>query len=194
MSHDTDGFIRFPRFLLEALLNLPLNGSEWRILLWVIRHTYGWHVKAARFSWYQIAKDLAMDRGGIVRTGNRLAAINLLRLQGRQVGIEADPSKWRLLTQEKALMPISSDACQRNAMTEINASDENGPRNRWQESSLFQRAKERSKEKEKNYKETRARGNDTWHRIQNGNDAVTEHHPAGAARPIPGKYDGLSQN
>ena len=67
-----DRFVRLPTELLGALLHARLSGTQWRILLWVIRHTYGWNRSTTAFSWYQIAKELSLDRGGVFRAGKRL--------------------------------------------------------------------------------------------------------------------------
>jgi hypothetical protein len=37
------GFLRIPNTLFDGLLRTPFNGTEGRVLLWVIRQTYGWN-------------------------------------------------------------------------------------------------------------------------------------------------------
>jgi len=60
-----DGFLRISNTLLEALLKLDLTGTQWGVLMWTLRNTIGWNRDTTHFSWYRIAKDLSMDRGGI---------------------------------------------------------------------------------------------------------------------------------
>ena len=195
MTTEANGFIRLPRIVLEALLKLPLNGTQWRILFWVIRQTYGWHVNATRFSWYQIAKTLGTDRGGTVRCGNALVSRRILRIDSQRVSLESDSSKWQraLRPQEKTMKFVSDDMDQRKTMQEGIACDDTRQPIRGRATALFRRAKERSKEKEKKYRNTRSElPQATRHSLHNG--ALGRHHASGAARPIPGKYGCLGQN
>jgi phage replication O-like protein O len=192
-----DRFVRLPTELLEALLQLPLNGAQWRILFWVIRKTYGWNRNTTPFSWYRIASDLAMDRGGVVRAGHKLVRVGILCSDDGQLGVQEDSSLWRsssaLRPEDEPVTNISADVRPRKTMTGVSATDDDYQRNRGQPSSLFRRAKDRCKDKLKTYKDTRSLRSDGRHRPMTA--AYTERRPlAGAARPIPGKYDGLSQN
>jgi phage replication O-like protein O len=193
---ESDRFIRLPTELLEALLRVPLAGTQWCILFWVIRETLGWNRKTVPFSWYRIAKDLAMDRSGVVRAGSRLLRFGILHSDAGQIGIRQDPKRWndsRLAPQgEKAMTGVYDDGSQRKAMTGSIASDDASPRKRCQESSLFRRAKDSSKERLKTYKDRRTSADARRHAPYIKNSG--RRHLAGAARPMPGKYDSLSQN
>jgi hypothetical protein len=82
----SDRFVRVPTDVLNAILRSPImTGTQLRILLWVMRQTYGWNRKAAMFSWYGIAQDLSMDRGGIVRAGNALLRSKVLHAEEGRV-------------------------------------------------------------------------------------------------------------
>src|SRR6266849_5018184 len=87
-------FVRVPSKLLDALLNVPLNGTQWRILLWVIRQTYGWNRDTVPFSWYRIARYLSVDRGGVVKAGNKLLQATVLYKQGDRLGIQKEYERW----------------------------------------------------------------------------------------------------
>ncbi len=181
----TTTFVRLPTDLLEALLRVRLTETGWRIVLWVIRQSYGWNRQTASYSWYRIARELSMDRGGVVRTGNSLLRANVLHILEGRLGVQENHSEW-----DSALfsclrddhgqlwMPgLDADSRHRTPRTRISASDDDHHRNRCQESSLFRRAKDSSKYRLKTYKDK------------------PERRPlAGAASPIPGKYDGLSQD
>jgi phage replication O-like protein O len=174
-----DRFIRLPTELLEALLRTPLNGTQWRVVGWVVRQTYGWNRDVAPFTWYRIARDLSMDRGGIVRAGNRLLRSGILFAQVGGVGIQKNDAQWNrqmLAPQgEGAMTGVSADGGPRKAMTGNIANDDERHRKRCQETALFRRAKDSSKDRSKTY-------------IQMNRNR------AGAAKPVPNKYDGLSQN
>jgi hypothetical protein len=63
-----------------------------------------------------------------------------------------------------------------------------------QEASLFRRAKDSSKDRLKTCKDTHPLKRDAaWYRART-TEKTQRPHLAGAAKPIPGKYDRLSQN
>lgn len=190
-------FVRVPTELLEALLQTPLNGTQWRIVFWVIRHTFGWNRDMTPFSWYQIARDLALDRGGVVRAGNRLIQFRILSAMRNQVGIQRDPAQWQRVRLEPqgqgAMTDVSADECHRKAMTGIIESDDDRHRKRCQESSLFRRAKDRCKDRLKTYKDKHSQNPDDTHPGPTAAKSAGRRPLAGAARPIPGKYDRISQ-
>jgi len=197
-----DGFSPVPNILLEALLKLDLTGTQWSILMWTLRNTIGWNRETTHFSWYRIAKDLSMDRGGIVRAGSRLLQANVLCACAGELGIEGDHRRWEksMFRQQceengQLWMPgISDDGRHRKPMTGNIAGDDQRHPNRCPQSSLFRRAKDSSKNRLKTYKNRHSlKNDDARHRL--GTTANTERwHLAGAAKPIPGKYDSLSQN
>jgi phage replication O-like protein O len=164
-----DPFVRFPTTLLEKLVNTPLNGTQWRILLWVIRQTYGWHRTNCRFTWYRIAKDLSMDRGGVLRAGTRLLKAGILTVEDDHIGIV--------------------DTCHREAMTNDIACADNCHRERCLQSALLRRAKDSRKERlERNIKISLKQPAD----FPNVN--ATRQHLAQPTTPTAGKYERLSQN
>ena len=189
-------FVRVPTELLEALLQRPLNGTQWRILFWVIRHTFGWNRDRTPFSWYQIARDMTLDRGGVVRAGNRLMHSGILSAVENRLGIQQDFTQWqrsgRAPVGQQTMTGVSADSCQRKAMTDIIESADDCHRKRGQPSSFFRRAKDSIKDKSKTYKERHPNEiGDQQHR-RKPQGGGREYSSAGAAKPIPGKYDGLS--
>jgi len=194
----SDRFVRVPTVLLEALLRVPLTGTQWAILCWVIRQTLGWNRDTTPFSWYRIASDLAVDRGGVARVGHRLLCSGILYSDGHQIGIRQDPTEWkgvRLAPQgEEAMTDVTGDGSHRKTMTGIIATDDACLRKRCQESSLSRRAKDSSKDRLKTYKDKHLPKSDDTHHRSGFTDNTERRHLAGAAKPVPGKYDGLSQN
>src|SRR5215469_7190317 len=93
-SPQADKFVRLSTELLEALLCSKLTGVQLRVVLWVIRNTYGWNRKLTPFSWYRIAKDLALNRGSAHRAGITLLRSKLLVFQDGQIGIQKDYDLW----------------------------------------------------------------------------------------------------
>jgi hypothetical protein len=66
-------------------------------------------------------------------------------------------------------------------------------RKRCQESSVFRRAKDRSKDKSKTYKDRISKTADGSHRLA-ALESTGRQVLAGSAEPVPGKYDGISEN
>ncbi len=193
-----DGFLRISNALFAALLRLDLTGTQWSIVLWTLRNTIGWNRETARFSWYRIAKELSMDRGGIARAGSKLLGANVLFLRDGQLGIQTDHREWDRRAfrcpyddARQLWMPgVWDDQRHRKPMTGDIASDDEGHRNRCPESSLFRRTKDNGKDRLKTYKDRHPRTTDDARQ-----QLCTTHqrrHLEGAAKPIPGKYDGLS--
>ena len=195
---EPDRFIRLPTAFLEAALHLPLTGTQWRVLLWIIRQTIGWNRQTTTFSWYAIAKDLALDRGGVLRAGQRLIRAGLIIICGNQIGLVTDAGRWhatKLSPQgEKEMTPVSDDGSHLKAMTGVIATDDASQRKRCQESSLFRRTKDSSKDRLKTYrKRANQKSDDGRHRL--GERDGSEQQPlTEAATPTEGKYDGLSQD
>jgi len=193
-------FVQIPTSLIDALMRSRLSGRQWRILLWVMRHTLGWHRAWTAFTWYRIAKALHMDRPGAFRAGRALLEANVLVVDEHELGLQMDSRlwDWRVFEvetggAEQLWMPeVSVVQEQSKPLSPDNATVVTKQRKRCQETTLFRRAKDSRKERLNIYKETRvghgslglcARIENTEHRLL-----------AGAAKPIPRKYERLSQN
>jgi phage replication O-like protein O len=151
-------FVRLPTELLESLIRRRFSGTQWRVLLWVVRHTYGWNRTTTLFSWYRIASDLGSNRPGVARAGKRLLTEGVLSAEGDQIGMAMGDSSHPL----------------------AKAVDVKRHPNGCRAAPIFRRAKDSSKDNSKTSKKIQQER--TWW------------HPAGAPRPIVGKYDGISQD
>jgi len=193
-----DRFVRLPTELLEALLRARFNGTQWGIVCWVIRHALGWNRNTTPFTWYRIANDLGMDRGGVVRAGNRLLLAAVLNIEANQIGIQPDHRQWirsKLAPRrENPMTGVCADKRQRQPLTGIIASNDGNHRQGCQESSVLRRSKDRYKDNLKTYKDRPARKSDGATHRDPATPSIQRRHLAGAAKPVPGKYDGLSQN
>jgi phage replication O-like protein O len=202
----SDPFVRLSTTLLEALLACNLTGVQLRIILWVLRNTDGWNRKLTPFRWYLIAKKLGRHRTVVWRAGQKLLQANVLLLELGQLGIQRDDAQWHIPRRAgggdgswQLWLPgtdVGREQPKRclhttQALPGSNASVTAGQRKRYLGATLFRRAKDSSKDRLKTYRKTRAVNGVPRQRFRNG--ALSEH-PAGAARPIPGKYDGLSQD
>jgi phage replication O-like protein O len=198
-SSQPERFVRLSTELLEALISSRLTGVQLRIILWVIRNTAGWNRTLTPFSWYQIAKKLGGNRAVVWRAGRRLLQAHVLVLEDGQLGIEKDGDQWLIprLARDGARqlwmpgMDVAGEQWQ--SLPTSNGTVATRKRKRCPEATLFRRAKDSSKDKLKTYIKTGAASDAPRQRFRNG--ALSEHqHPAGAAQPIPGKYDSLSED
>ena len=203
MAATTSGrFVRIPTDLLEALLRLRLSGTQWRLLLWVVRHTYGWNREWTPFTWYRVAKELGMDRAAVYRAGEVLIQAQMLMLKEQRLAPQIDDRLWdrRLFAPtgdaRQLWMPgINVVGEQRRPLSADNAIVVGGQPKRCQEATLFRRVKDSSKDKLKTYKDRhRHKGDEALRRTKTVNEPSERRLLAGAARPIPGKYDSLSQD
>lgn len=218
-SAQADRFVRLSTELLEALLCSKLTGIQFRIVLWVIRNTYGWNRRSSPFTWYRIANELCLDRPAVYRAGKALLQAEVLVLQADGLAVQVDHGLWdrhvlsaRTGDGRQLWMPGFSVAReQRPALSENNGPVAGGQHQRCQPTTVFRRAKDSSKERSKTYKDIEpcksvAQRQRFYHRVEeqerycqpslmkSNGKAEAESFSAGAATPIPRKYDGLSQN
>jgi len=199
-SSNPDPFVRLSTPLLEAFFAFHLTGVQLRTILWVLRNTDGWNRKLTPFRWRQIANKLGTGPAVVWRAGQRLLQANVLLLEDHQLGIQKDDAQWRIPRRAPAgdgarqfTLPGTAVAWeQRPALPVGNAPVAGQQPNRCLGATLFRRAKDSSKDRLKTYKDRR-KHDATFYRIKPPDD--TERRLlAGAATPIPGKYDRLSQD
>ncbi len=90
-----NGFTKIANEILEALVKTKLTQSEWRVLFFIIRKTYGWHKKIDRLALSQIALGTGIARQNVFRTLQSLIRKNIvLRPDNRHIGFQKDYSKW----------------------------------------------------------------------------------------------------
>jgi len=163
-------FVRIPSGLYDYLLAKRFTASEIRILLWVVRKTFGWNRDTTLFTWYQIAKDLDLDRAGVLRAGKALVAQGVLSTNQGRIGLKGaqSPDATPDFDAGDGSHPVPS------------GSGDDDQRNRRQESPVFRRAIDSSKDKHHIWSPSSLPRN------------PTPLHPAGAAQPVAGKYDDIS--
>ena len=95
-----NGHTRIANELLEAIVKYPFCAIELKIVLFIIRGTYGWRKKTAIFSYGVIAKSVKSDIRYIKRLMNRLIQDKvLIKEKSKQqncFGLNKDYKSWRL--------------------------------------------------------------------------------------------------
>lgn len=178
-------FVRLPTQLLEALLPLKLTGVQLRMLLWVIRKSYGWNRISAPFTWYRMARELLSDRGGVCRAGHALLNARVLLIEDGRVRIQPDEDQWQLTPPEGR----KAEAEPHVTMSAITA--DRATRASGQPSSFFRPAKDSHKERKTSNAMQGPQERKKY--LRRRSNPRLDPHPAGAAKPVEGKYDPSSQ-
>lgn len=91
-----NGYTPIANELLEAIVHLPLGGYELRILLTILRKTYGFSKKEDRIALSQIAKLTKISKPHASRTVTNLGNYNIVTKLGNKLGINKDYQAWRV--------------------------------------------------------------------------------------------------
>ena len=89
-----DGFTRIANELLEAVLEADFTARQLKIVLAVIRKTYGFGKKFDRIANTQIAQITGIHHTHVCKTKNELIDMGVLALEGRKIGINKTVSGW----------------------------------------------------------------------------------------------------
>ena len=88
-------FTQFPNDILEALVRTHLCPNEWKIVILVIRKTFGWHKRTDWIALSQIAQYTGITRSNVCRYIKSLIQRNILvRSDTKHVGLLEDTTKW----------------------------------------------------------------------------------------------------
>lgn len=95
-----NGYTRIANELLHALIRAKLNGREWKVIMAIIRKTYGFHKKSDRISFTQITTLTGIRKQHVhfimksLIKKNIVARNKLNRGRGYEIRIQKDYSKW----------------------------------------------------------------------------------------------------
>ncbi len=101
-----DGYVRIANELIEEIARYPFRGAELRILIIIIRLTYGWRIKENVISFSKLSYLTALDERHVKRIVRRLAQDKVLikyKIQRNNVlGLNKDYYSWRLWKSKNA--------------------------------------------------------------------------------------------
>lgn len=89
-----NGYTAISNELLEQIYKLPLNGSEFRILLVVIRKTYGYHKKVDNISLTQFQKHTGIIRNNVCRSLKTLVSALILAKSDNGYSLNKNYDEW----------------------------------------------------------------------------------------------------
>lgn len=99
-----DGHVKLANDIFEALYAYDFNKRDLRVLLAIIRATYGWQKKAAKINATDLGKALGMARQNVAATIQALKNANILECKREPgpntpgvYGLQKDWEKWNLV-------------------------------------------------------------------------------------------------
>jgi phage replication O-like protein O len=94
-----DGFTRIANELLDAILNFSFSKREMKILLYVIRYSYGYQDKFVQDGLNQqamIAKKTGLDKGDVHRTVQSLIKKNVIKIDDGKIFLNKYYLEWKV--------------------------------------------------------------------------------------------------
>ena len=100
-----NGYTRIANELFEAIIEYPFTCAELRIILLIIRRTYGWRTSKSYISYGSVARKLRMDIRYIKRRINKLIFENVLVKEKTEwenrIGLNKQYTSWQLWKTER---------------------------------------------------------------------------------------------
>jgi len=92
-----NGHVDIANEIVEALAKTYLSSRESQILWAILRKTYGWHKKEDWISGNQLVEMTGINKSHISRTLKRLINRNIIKKNGRKLGLQKNYEKWEKL-------------------------------------------------------------------------------------------------
>lgn len=89
-----DGYTRIANELLEAVMAADLTARQLKVVMAIIRKTYGFGKKFDRISNTQIAEMTGIHHTHVCKAKNEMIAMNILVTSGLSIGINKVVSEW----------------------------------------------------------------------------------------------------
>lgn len=96
-----NGFTPIANEIMEKLCNLKVNATSFRVVICILRKTYGWQKKEDKISLSQIKKMTGLDRS-VVNAIKELEELNILKITRKDgltnlISFNKDHEKWGLV-------------------------------------------------------------------------------------------------
>ncbi len=89
-----DGYTQIANEILERLARMRLSPNQWRVLLCIIRKTYGFHKKVDYIANFQIGEATGLCKAVVSRCLKGLNDMQLITQKGKYIGFQKDWEKW----------------------------------------------------------------------------------------------------
>lgn len=109
-----DGYVRIANELFDAILMSRLSGRQLKVLLAILRKTYGFNKKSDEIGLSQLRDMTNLDRSNISGTINELAAMNVIFVSGghnaRVISINKKYQTWKLKEEDLGVVKTTTVA------------------------------------------------------------------------------------
>lgn len=95
MAELDSGYTKLANELLESLMCCDLTARQFRVMLALIRKTYGFGKKSDRISDSQLAEMTKLSRQNVNKAKNELLSMNYIILDGKKIGVNKEVSVWK---------------------------------------------------------------------------------------------------
>lgn len=96
-----ESFTKFNNDLLEALVLSNMNGSDFRVILLLIRETLGFHSNKAKIGVADIALILGLSKKSVSRSMKRLTDNGFISFNNSEITIHLSNKAWTTLSENK---------------------------------------------------------------------------------------------
>ena len=105
-----NGYTRIANELLEAICRLNISGNELRILLFIVRRTYGFGKSSADISLSEISEATGVRRNHVLRALKKLSDAKIItrqtdRTKPQSISIEKNYEEWSVESCASLLLP-----------------------------------------------------------------------------------------
>lgn len=89
-----NGYTAIANEIMESISKVRLLGSEFQIIFWIIRQTYGFHKKEDVISLTQFEKHTGLSRPTVVKSLKNLLANNIITKKDNKIKFNKDWEMW----------------------------------------------------------------------------------------------------
>jgi phage replication O-like protein O len=112
-----NGYTEIAHEILEVMGTTNFNGTQFRILIFVLRHTYGFHRKCHEFSLKFIADGTKCNKQQVKRELDKLIDMKVVIVykssgftDARILGLNKDYDKWVIVEKQKSTVSVLDDS------------------------------------------------------------------------------------
>ena len=111
-----DGYTRIANEILDRIISFELSKRQLKVVLAIIRKTYGFNKKEDDITMSQVVKMTTLDKSAVSRTMAELFDMNVLSKRqgnyGQVVGLNKKITTWRRLSKRQHVVKTTTEGCQ----------------------------------------------------------------------------------
>ena len=103
-----NGYTAIANEIMEALAKINLSAYEGRLVMAVLRKTYGWNKKMDYISISKLEEIMCLDRRNLSRTKRKLIARKILILDKNKIGFNKYYNQWDVSVETRPLVSVET--------------------------------------------------------------------------------------